>query len=227
MNTMTRTLVFSVVMMACAIACRGAVILTWLDEPIGVGGWWNPSTPQPVDIDGNGVADYSFWGDQFSIFASFRSEGLNRYLIIPDPPPNSGGGVATLNEGFLIGPDSGNGGMDWFNHPDWATLMKQYDTGRVGPFWGIRAYIGIEFQIGEATHYGWIDVEGDVSLPHITVYGWAYESTPGIGIIAGAIPEPSTLLLLMGGIGLLLAKSGHRGQTVNIHFRSDGGSEWW
>lgn len=208
MNAPAHIVILAVLMLACTMACRGSITVTWLDEPIGVGGWGNPSTPQTVDIDGNGIADFSFWGDQFSIFASFRSEGINRYLIIPDPPPNIGGVVAALNEGFFIGPDSGDASMDWFNHTGWAPLMTQYDTGRVGEFWGLRAYIGIEFQIGEDMHYGWIDVEGHASLPHLTVYGWAYDSSPGVGILAGAIPEPSTLfLLLTGGFGLLLAKS--------------------
>ncbi len=134
MSTPARFLVISAVIMASTLVCRGSIIVTWLDQPIEVGGWWNPFTPQPVDIDGDGVADFSFWGDQFSTSAGFRSEGITRYLIIPDPPPNIGGVVAALNEGFFIGPDSGDASMDWFNHTSWAPLMTQYDTGRVGEF---------------------------------------------------------------------------------------------
>jgi hypothetical protein len=37
----------------------------------------------------------------------------------------------------------------------------------------------------------------------ITVHEWAYESVPGVGIAAGAIPEPSGLgLLALGSAGL-------------------------
>lgn len=213
MNAPARTLVLSAVITACALACRGGIIVTWLDEPIGVGGWWNPDTPQAVDIDGNGVYDFSFWGDQFSTSAGFRSFSLNRYLITPSPPPNIGGAVAALDEGFLIASGGTNEYLWWFgdDHDYWSTLMSQLSSGRAGEFWGVRAYIGIEFEIDSATHYGWIDVQGHSSFPHLTVYGWAYESTPDMSIIAGAIPEPGTLyLLLTGAIGLLVAKSRSR-----------------
>ncbi len=79
--------------------------------------------------------------------------------------------------------------------------MVEYDTGKVGEFWGQRAYIGIEFSDEDGIHYGWFDVEGDSSTPYAVIYGWAYESTPGMGIMAGAVavPEPSTIMLLAGG----------------------------
>lgn len=213
MNAPARMLVFSVMMMACTLACRGSIVVTWLDEPMGIGGWWNPSTPQAIDIDGNGVYDFSFWGDQFNTSAGFRSFSLNRYLITPSPPPNIGGAVAALDEGFLIASGSTNEYLRWFgdDHDYWSTLMSQLSSGREGEFWGVRAYIGIEFEIDSAIHYGWIDVRGHSSLPNLTVYGWAYESTPGMGIVAGAIPEPSTLLLLLaGGIGLMSFKRSSR-----------------
>jgi len=208
-STPARMLVISVVIMASTLVCRGSIIVTWLDEPIGIGGWWNPSTPQPVDIDGDGVVDFSFWGDQFNTSAGFRSFTLNRYLITPSPPPNIGGAVAALDEGFLIASGSTNEYLRWFgdDHDYWSTLMSQLSSGREGEFWGVRAYIGIEFEIDSAVHYGWIDVQGHSSLPNLTVYGWAYESTPGMPIMAGAIPEPSALSLIgIGAIAILYRK---------------------
>jgi len=185
--------------------CRGGISVNWLDEPLEVGGWWNPPTPHPLDIDDNGTVDFSFWGDGVSS-VGMHSEGVNRYLIVPDPPPNIGGPVAALEAGFLIGAQSGDGSLDWFgdNHDYWSGLMLELSTGTAGEFWGIRAYIGIEFQMDDGMHYGWFDVEGSSSSPYVEVYGWAYETQPGVSIIAGAVPEPSTIMLLAAGATTML-----------------------
>lgn len=223
MNTPARTLVFSAVMMISIIACRGSIMVTWLDEPMEVGGYWNSSTSQPIDIDGDGVTDFSFLGTYS--FLGLYSETVNRYLITPSPPPNIGGAVSALHGGEEIGQHIGTNHLTWFgnDHDYWSTLMEEYDTGRSGEFWNtpdawgppwdsrsppeMRTYIGIEFEINAAIHYGWIEVQGHWSYPSAFVWGWAYESTPGMPISAGAIPEPSTLSLLgLGVIALLYQK---------------------
>lgn len=67
--------------------------------------------------------------------------------------------------------------------------------------------MGGEFDIDGATHYGWINLCVGELGPGGEIYGWAYESDPDTPIIAGAIPEPSTLLLpLSGGLALLSYK---------------------
>ena len=69
--------------------------------------------------------------------------------------------------------------------------------------------LGLAIQRGGNTHYGWIrlqleDLDGPVSGPdgasdRITIVDWAWNDTAGEGIIAGAVPEPSTLQLLAAG----------------------------
>jgi len=192
--------------------CRGGISVNWLDEPLELGGWWNPPTPHPLDIDNNGTIDFSFWGDVASS-VGMHSQGVNRYLIVPDPPPNIGGPVAALEAGFLIGAQSGDGSLDWFNHSAWAPLMQSLSTGTAGEFWGTRAYIGIEFQMDDGMHYGWFDVEGSSSSPYAEVYGWAYETQPGVSIIAGAVPEPSTIMLLAAGFFLAIGMHRRKNRT--------------
>lgn len=205
MNAPARIVSFITLMLLYALACRGDLVVNWLDEPIELGGWWNPPIQHPLDLDGDGTVDFSFWGD-VAASVGMRSEGANRYLIVPDPPPNIGGAVAALESGFLIGAESGNGSLDWFgdNYNYWSTLMLQLDAGRAGEVWGKRAYIGIEFQMDDGVHYGWFDVEGNSSLPYAEIHGWAYESTPGVGIIAGAVPEPSSILLFTSAVMAIL-----------------------
>lgn len=181
--------------------CRGFISVNWLDEPLELGGWWNPPTSHSLDIDNNGTVDFLFFGDTVS-FVGMRSEGINRYLITPSPPPNTGGPVSALVAGFLIGPQSNNGNLDWFgdNYDYWSGLMQELSTGTAGEFWGTRGYIGFEFQMDDGMHYGWFDVEGSSSSPYAEVYGWAYETQPGVSIIAGAVPEPSVISLFIGGL---------------------------
>jgi len=70
----------------------------------------------------------------------------------------------------------------------------------VGHFRGHHAYMGVEFDIAGVMHYGWIDLWVAPDNPYAEIYGWAYETDPGVSIIAGAIPEPATILLLLGGV---------------------------
>ncbi len=78
------------------------------------------------------------------------------------------------------------------------------------------AYIGVEFQAEDGVHYGWVrytgfpfvkipafDLDGqpmgffdNFNTPGGLISAWAYETEPGKAIIAGAVPEPGTSLLL-------------------------------
>lgn len=65
-----------------------------------------------------------------------------------------------------------------------------------------RGYIGVRFTDEAANvYYGYADVtvNGDYTA---TLHAFAYETTPGTGIVTGAIPEPSIFALL--GAGALL-----------------------
>ncbi len=68
-------------------------------------------------------------------------------------------------------------------------------------------YVGVQFKSAAGTHFGWIRVEMHGDSPGssaLTVKDWAYNNTPGGGILIGQIPEPGTLgLLALGGLGLL------------------------
>ncbi len=73
-----------------------------------------------------------------------------------------------------------------------------------GNFLGGIGYLGAEFDIAGDTHYGWLEISSLDGVPYIDVLSWAYESEPGVGILAGAIPEPSaTAMLLAAGLLIL------------------------
>lgn len=50
---------------------------------------------------------------------------------------------------------------------------------------GQRRYIGVRM---DDDRYGWIEVE--LTGTHLFAFGWAYETTPGVPILAGQVPAP-------------------------------------
>lgn len=190
-------------------ATRASIIVNWLDSPIVLHHGMFASMQTPLDLDGDGVIDFTF-GASIG-FVGVRSEGQNRYVISPSPPPNIGGPVEPLYPDYEIGPDL-DGSLGWFGiNTDFAPFGIWFDSGSSGNFRGHHAYMGIELFIEDNIHYGWINLMIGNDGPYGEIYSWAYESTPNTPIMAGAIPEPSTLLLLLtGGIGLLSLKRSSR-----------------
>ena len=61
-------------------------------------------------------------------------------------------------------------------------------------------YVGVQFFAADGLHYGWIRVRGG-NYNDGRILDYAYNTVPGQGIAAGAVPEPGTLALL--GLGAL------------------------
>jgi hypothetical protein len=85
---------------------------------------------------------------------------------------------------------------------DWSDVTNQY--------------LGLTFTAGANTYYGWAELTfPDESGHAATLEGWAYDYTPGEGILAGdtgqsGTPEPSTLplaLLALGSAGIATLRS--------------------
>jgi hypothetical protein len=68
-------------------------------------------------------------------------------------------------------------------------------------------FLGLYFEIpGDGFHFGWarLNMTGDKSAT-ATLVDWAYETIPDTPIIAGAVPEPSSLslgFLALGAVGV-------------------------
>lgn len=176
---------------------RAAVVVNWLAEPLVLYHGDYASVQTPVDISGNGIIDFIFSASVMSV--GVRSEESNRYVIVPSPPPNIGGSIAPLDYGYSIGTELLDN-LEWDGAGSVYTAMAIWlSSGSYGEFRGQHAFMGIEFYMDDMIHYGWVNLWVAEGGPYGEIYGWAYESTPGMSIIAGAIPEPTTLSFL--GIG--------------------------
>jgi PEP-CTERM motif len=203
-----------------------AMLLAWLgnvqpSHSQGTIAYYQPATPillwyetgntitgyYPMDVDGDGNTDFTF--AYSPVFLGVHSEGLNRILILMDPPPNIGGSIAPLPAGFLIGSGSSLDPLNWWagfdGDVDPFDPLAIYLNGIAsGPFAGQRAYMGVEFQSSGNTYYGWalLQISGDYAAIG-QIESWAWETRSGVPIFAGAAPEPSTWALLGFGVVLL------------------------
>lgn len=158
---------------------------------------------------------------------------LVRSVASPIDYPEFRGYAAALAAGAVIGSSSWMvdephvdawGEARWGVHDNWADEVhpqRDYfvsDTpprGELG--WqvapefqnpgqqGGRNFAGVGWRRGEDFHYGWVEFDG-VGGSQMKIVAWAWESEPNVPILAGAVPEPSVLLLLGAAGGLWMRR---------------------
>jgi hypothetical protein len=196
------------------------VIVTTLPAPIGMSSDLF-SIFYPIDVNGDGLTDFTFGADPG--FIGLRTERANQVIVRLSPPPNIGGPVAKLENGFQIG-SSLDPQLAWISSDPvggyvspgeiaFATIAISLDSGSSSE-WpgspGARGFIGIQLELDDGFHFGYFDVvmaaEGGGVL-----LGWAYNSIPNASIFASPVPEPSAgCLLMVGGILLAFARRGSK-----------------
>jgi hypothetical protein len=162
-----------------------------------------------LDIDDDGANDFLFFRDA-GFVAGIQGYGSNRVISTLAVSPDQGTYVSPVFLGSILGPDTSTLSGDWHHHTDNVSNPSLGFTYSVlNTMQSEDAYIGVEFGIGESTHYGWIQYTGFYVAEFtffspdgpITVIGvdelggfinsWGYETEPGVPIVVG-IPEPST-----------------------------------
>jgi len=182
---------------------------------------FNPASPGYLDIDfdGNGSTDVHFtasstwlgYGSSVNLYA--QAQGLGGLNMI-----GAASSIKSLNNGDLVD-NAAFGAFGATANGNMAHIQRCYTNSTTQTFGEFKAgnqgYVGVRFDIGGLTHFGWIDVTGD---PYgITINGWAYEDQAGTPIVAGStesvapVPLPGTLsLLASGAAGLLAWKHGRK-----------------
>ena len=160
-----------------------------------------PSNPYLLDLDKDGTTDFIF-NSGTDGFAVFPQAGA-AVLAVPAGPLDLNSYALPLSAGESINSltpvmafwdtDSVNGSL----------LTSARNGSAIGLFTGQIAYLGVEFTRASQLHYGWLHLDTSfVGLNTGNFLGYGWEDTPGLGIYAGAVPEPSTWALLLAGIGL-------------------------
>ena len=167
------------------------IIFTMPPEPIHAG-IFPDEPPAQIDLDGDGVLDYIIPGSHGQI--DVLPQGFNRALSTDQ----FGTFYAdALPAGSFIGVDPDDDMVWGAGSPIMAGCFNAGGVFCFGEFLGGIDYLGAEFDIAGNTHYGWLEIRSRDGIPFIDVLSWAYESEPGVGILAGAIPEPSAAAMLL------------------------------
>lgn len=167
--------------------------------------------PLELDFNGDGLNEVGFhvFDTTFYVYGM----GETRILTYPPIPPDINSFLPVLPGGVQIGAAPPDQQLMWRQaislapdgRPYTATFNGAWNTGYSGLWHGVEGYVGIEFRIGQDHNYAWVRVGAPfVGLYGGYVYEWAYETRPGVPILAGAIPEPSTCALLIAGGFLIL-----------------------
>lgn len=190
-----------------ALPGSAAVIYRATDIRLGsaIGGPYGEATRE-IDVDGDAVTDWAI---------EFRIIGLNQFIFLSDDGSNryifrsrdrSGGTEpAPLDEEFLIDGHLEGTDFRWLSITEATNpifVQTSINDGGVfdpGSFHEITAFLGFEFERLGDTHYGYAEVTG-INGDGLIISGLAWESEPGVGIRAGAIPEPSSFVFLAVGI---------------------------
>jgi len=178
-----------------------------------------------VDMDGGGIVDFLFkynieYGSEYGI--DYNIEDLVRQFRIDARPGDSSNYFMAMCFGpcgclpptnFSAGEEIGEPDGPLDERGSWSpqsegTLAVRWGGLSGGRFRGnlddgLAEYIGVKFYHQGDWLYGWIGFGTDNEVTYGLVNAWAYEDVPGQPILAGAVPEPATIVMLgLGGLAL-------------------------
>lgn len=195
-------------LVACSTSVHASVISTWANNPIYIYrdssndplGYIGGSTSYALDLNADEIDDINFISDIGGV-GFFISEGTR---ILGYNYGRSGDLFASshLNKGDVIGAS----GQIWDTggYHLVATMIVPMSDQFIPsyPNYPNQYYIGLEITVDNQPHYGWLSIQApDNPGNSAIVSGWAYEDVPDTPLAAGAIPEPSSIVLI--GIGTL------------------------
>ena len=161
-----------------------------------------------VDFNTDGTVDVRLVVSAISTFG-FRAYPAGHAMVQSFPGDPGSHYVMPIFSNQLIGSTPVPTAL-WVNNPIGSTLSSCVDIGCLGYFVnGLIASIGVQFALADGVHYGWVEIEGLGGNGRIRSYAW--ETVPGVPIIAGGVPEPGRMALLFTCcFGLISTRRRHR-----------------
>lgn len=150
-----------------------AAQIEYVDIPDIVG---NANTSHNLDLDKNGIDDFTISSGNFGLGSSVRIVPLNGNAVLSF-------GASPL---ALIIDEPINAESMWSTSQAQAFFLNWFNLGFVTGFWQniTDGYLGLSFKIGEETHYAWLRMD-ITDNQDWTVYDYAYSTIPDAGIAAG------------------------------------------
>lgn len=164
--------------------------------------WWDTASMTAGIYRNQSVTDrFQLQNVRLNYAYTFKNDStINTYFGVTS---SYGTSLNKLAEGETIDSSTYFSGNTWnyIKSPvsPWATGID-----------GTTGYVPFMFSNKSDTsskYYGWADITFNGASGSIVLNNFAYENTPNVAITTGAVPEPSTLLLLaLGGSTALLAR---------------------
>lgn len=180
-------------------------------------------TPIPLDLNHDGLADFSFlntqWGGSEGAFINelnivgktpsnkMRGRG-SWYFWLPKTGSHKNVFASALPPGFSVGPNKSH-----FQKASYGVLVQSggnnYGAVSYGQWWYTQhRYLGLKFAIKGQTHYGWARLNVTF-LPkqgiQATLTGYAYETVPNKPIVTGKTKGPDVITVEPSSLGALAA----------------------
>lgn len=173
-----------------------------------------------VDGDGNdeymfhaGTGTYSSYSANLDTFNTFASTSLGGRGMVQATTATGGDDLAPLSPAFMVGPSLVSGYLWGSSQQTYRTVVSSGgtqvgrdfdDSGFVG---GGAQYFGFRFDRAGQTHYGWAEINIDLSgAPGgFTVVRWGYEDQPdtALPVAGGATPAAPATPVPVGGFPLI------------------------
>ena len=160
-------------------------------------GPFEPGNRLGLDVDIDGQRDYVFESDGVTV--SSLQDGVNGVVSHPFTPDIPNGGSLADSElplGAFVGAQLQQPLMWWRNSVAGATISHCLLPGCATESLLGEVFLGLEFEGGGQTHYGWVFL--DSYARGALIIRVAYESEAGVAIQV-PIPEPGGAALLLTG----------------------------
>ncbi len=171
---------------------EAAVITTIIPDPEGLATYWSHATRRRgMDLNQDGTEDFHFVKDGPFYTMTLGMTDANRITGFGygEGALDLGGFATSMPPLSVIGAETPQG-AEWWNDAYGAAVVSGFVIGEGDylPFLFGLHYVGLEFRIGEFTHYGYVKFEGTTG--RINMLETAWETEPGQSITI-PVPEPA------------------------------------